>query len=99
MSACRAEGVTVILRSDESADASPTRRVFETADVATVSRFSSAEQVEAWCPDEHDEVAWAQTRSTAWTVAVELSGEVVGLSDLRDDGELDVPVVVPFLGG
>lgn len=91
--------MAVIFRPYESVDAGPTREVFEAAIHGTASRFYSDEQVKAWCPDRHDEIAWARARGRAWTVVAELSGEVVGFSDLRDDAELDMLFVAPSAGG
>lgn len=89
----------VVIRRFESADAQPTRRVFESAIRGTASSYYTRQQIEAWCPAEYDEGAWAQARGRAWTVVAEVGGEVVGFSDLSDDGELDMLFVDPSVGG
>lgn len=87
-----------MLRSYSPADDRSTRHVFESAIHGTASRFYSQEQIDAWCPPRYDEQAWGRARAEAWTVVAELDGQVVGFSDLRADGELDMLFVSPTAG-
>ncbi|HBY24217.1 MAG TPA: GNAT family N-acetyltransferase [Propionibacteriaceae bacterium] len=88
-----------VLRRYQPADAGATRNVFEAAIRGTAARFYAPEQIDAWCPTTHDPQAWAAARARAWTIVAELDGHLVGFSDLRDDGELDMLFVAPEAGG
>ncbi|XVX19169.1 GNAT family N-acetyltransferase [Actinomycetota bacterium] len=73
--------------------------MFQEAIRGTAAKHYSPVQIEAWCPTEYDETAWGRARERAWTVVVELDGDVIGFCDLTDDAELDMLFVAPSAGG
>ena len=91
--------MSLLLRPFRDSDAGSTREVFEAAIRGTAAAYYTPEQIDAWCPATHDPQAWAAARARAWTIVAEVDDRVVGFSDLRDDGELDMLFVAPEAGG
>ena len=89
----------VTLRPYRDTDADPTWRVFHTAVRVTAAADYTPEQLEAWSPDEVNLEAWGRRRAAAWTLVAVDGDRVVGLSDLTDDGVLDMMFVHPDAGG
>jgi putative acetyltransferase len=88
--------MSVSVRAYVADDAMPTWVVFQSAVRRTAVRDYSEEQVRAWAPDELDDAeAWAARRASAVTFVAVEGDQVVGFSDLRDEGLLDMLFVHP----
>lgn len=95
----RSRVVPVLRRYRSPDDAAVTCEVFEAAVRGTASAFYSPEQIAAWLgPDARDLGAWDARRRGAFTLVAEVDGAVVGFSDLRDDGLVDMLFVHPAAG-
>ncbi len=90
--------VTLTIRRYQSADAAATARVFREAVRRTAAAYYDDQQIAAWLGRVIDVCRWNTHRLTAHTVVAEAQGEVVGFSDLTDDGELDMLYVHPDHG-
>lgn len=88
------------LRPYRAEDAEPTWAAFRAAITRTASADYDPGQIAAWAgPDQPDLLDWQHRRQTAHTVVAVLAGRVVGFSDFRDDGVLDMLFVHPDAGG
>jgi putative acetyltransferase len=87
------------IRAYEPRDAEATWEAFRRAVRETASRDYTAEQVAAWAPDTVDLPAWNERRLGADTFVATIDGRVVGFSDVRDGGLLDMLFVHPEAGG
>jgi putative acetyltransferase len=99
--ATSSDGPTITLRPYRSPDDAPaTFAVFQAAVRQTAAALYDQEQIEAWAgPADADLTGWDVRRREAATVLAESDGEVVGFSDLRDDGLVDMLFVHPRAGG
>jgi putative acetyltransferase len=80
-------------------DAAATLDVFLAAVIETASVHYSAEQIAAWArPAERDAVQWNLARKARNTYVATIGGEVVGFSDVGDDGYIDMMFVAPKFG-
>ncbi|HZX03980.1 GNAT family N-acetyltransferase [Kribbella sp.] len=80
-------------------DAGPTWEAYFDAVRGTASKDYSAEQVAAWAPQEVDLDEWNKRRSAAHTFVAVIDDQVVGFSDVTDDGLLDMLFVHSDAGG
>lgn len=53
------------------------------------TRDYSAEQIKAWAPDTYNSENWTARAQNMQPFIAEVEGEVVGFSDLQDDGYID----------
>jgi putative acetyltransferase len=91
--------VTAIVRTYEPEDAEPTWDAYFRAVRDTASKDYSPAQVAAWAPETVDLTEWNERRLTAHTFVATMQERVVGFSDVRDDGLLDMLFVHPDAGG
>lgn len=71
-------------------DAAATMAVFRNAVHEGTARDYTAEQRDAWAPEDLDEEAWALRRSDRPTWVAEIENAVVGFIDLMLDGHIDM---------
>jgi len=77
------------IRPFQSSDAPVLRRTFFNA-IRTINiRDYTQAQVRAWAPDKVDEADWSARLTSINPFVAVLDGEVVGYSDLQDDGYID----------
>ena len=87
---------SVALRAYESADAAATLNIFTEAIIMTAAAHYTAEQVEAWAkPGRRDTSAWDVAMSERASVVAIHGTEVVGFSDVNEDGYIDMLFVSP----
>ncbi|OLT54638.1 hypothetical protein BJF88_07965 [Cellulosimicrobium sp. CUA-896] len=81
-------------------DAAATYVVARTAIARTAATAYDPDQIAAWLgPARLDLTGWDERRHGADTLVAELDGIVVGFSDLRPDGLVDMLFVDPRAGG
>lgn len=83
------------IRRYTDGDAQATLDVFVRAVRQTARADYTAEQVEAWAPDDLDLVAWHQRRQASDTLVAVVADRVAGFSDLDGDGYVDMLFVDP----
>jgi putative acetyltransferase len=84
--------------SPDDDDAAATLTVYLRAIRETASRDYSPEQVAVWAPTDMDLVAWGDRRAAVDTRVAVINGEVVGFSDIDNDGYIDMLFVHPAHG-
>jgi putative acetyltransferase len=87
------------VRVYEPVDAESTWEAYFRAIRGTASKDYSPEQIAAWAPDQVDLAEWNERRLAAYTFVATVEGRVVGFSDVKDDGLLDMLFVHPDAGG
>ncbi|WP_125774921.1 GNAT family N-acetyltransferase [Antribacter gilvus] len=87
------------VRRYQPSDAERTLDVFRAAVRRTALPYYSEEAVLAWAPDDLDLEIWARRRRAAHTFCAHDDALVVGFSDIRADGVLDMLFVHPDHGG
>ncbi|MDR6199154.1 putative acetyltransferase [Microbacterium sp. SORGH_AS428] len=86
----------VALRPYSSADAAATLAVFTDAITQTASAHYTPEQIEAWArPGRRDLPAWDEAMSGRGSIVAVAGDEVVGFSDVGQDGYIDMLFVSP----
>jgi putative acetyltransferase len=87
------------VRVYEPGDAEATWEAYFRAIRGTASKDYSPEQIAAWAPEQVDLVEWNERRLAAHTFVATIERRVVGFSDVKDDGLLDMLFVHPDAGG
>jgi putative acetyltransferase len=88
----------VELRAYVADDAEATSQIFLRAVRETAPAHYSPEQVAAWADDYGDLDSWAASRSAVDTQLAIIDGQVVGFTDLDDQGYIDMLFVDPDFG-
>ncbi len=79
----------VTIRHYKEEDAQKTWQLFHNT-IRTVNRqHYSAEQVEAWAPDDYEFEKWQKTMDETRPFIAEIDDEIVGFADLQADGYID----------
>lgn len=82
--------MTTIVRAYEPDDAEPTWIAYFRAIRDTASADYTPAQIAAWAPESVDLAEWNESRLAAHTFVATIESRVVGFSDVKDDGLLDM---------
>jgi len=89
----------IALRDFRPGDEPALRAVFASAIHEVAIRDYSPQQVDAWCPRDHDADAWAARMQGLCPFVAERDGKIVGYADLQSGGYIDHFYVAGTAGG
>ena len=87
----------LLIRAYRSDDLDALIDLFTSSVRQVASRDYSPAQIEAWAPVEVNREHWDTRLASRPTYVAEASGEIVGFSDLKPDGHIDMRSFMPII--